>query len=249
MTDHLHEQAENQSPSDVYPAIRVLIADDHPIVRSGIASSLAPCADLQVVAQAGTGEEAVRLSRELRPDVVLMDLMMPGEGGLAAIRLLHQEFSEVQIIALTSFREGDLVEEALVAGAIGYLLKDVAEDELIKAIRLAHQGVPTLAPAAGQALVKMVSSGPPGLGHDLTEREQQVLSLMAQGLSNQQIADQLVITPATVKFHARSIRSKLGTASRTETVVLALQHHLVPSPPSSGTSGRYTVLGLPSPFG
>jgi two-component system, NarL family, response regulator LiaR len=249
MTDHLHEQAENQSPHDVYPAIRVLIADDHPIVRSGIASSLAPCADLEVVARAGTGEEAVRLCRELRPDVVLMDLMMPGEGGLAAIRLLHQEFPEVQILALTSFREGDLVEEALVAGAIGYLLKDVAEDELIKAIRLAHQGVPTLAPAAGQALVKMVSSGPPGLGHDLTEREQQVLSLMAQGLSNQQIADQLVITPATVKFHARSIRSKLGTASRTETVVLALQHHLVPTRPEAGPTGRYSALGSPSPLG
>jgi NarL family two-component system response regulator LiaR len=249
MTDHPLTQAENQPPPDVYPVIRILIADDHPIVRGGIASSLAPCADLQVVAQVGTGEEAVRLSRELHPDVVLMDLMMPGEGGLAAIRLLHQEFPELQILALTSFREGDLVEEALVAGAIGYLLKDVAEDELIKAIRLAHQGVPTLAPAAGQALVKMVSSGPPGLGHDLTEREQQVLTLMAQGLSNQQIADQLVITPATVKFHARSIRSKLGTASRTETVVLALQHHLVPTPPSSGPTGRYQALGSPSPFG
>ncbi|MGO8946127.1 MAG: response regulator [Ktedonobacterales bacterium] len=227
MTEDLNEQAENQSPAPMYHTIRILIADDHPIVRRGIGYTLSSLDDLEVVGQASTGEEAVALSRELHPDVVLMDLMMPGEGGLAAIRSLHQEFPEIQIIALTSFREGNLVEESLVAGAIGYLLKDVAEDELVKAIRLAHQGVPTLAPAAGQALVKMVSSGPPALGHDLTEREQQVLTLMAQGLSNQQIADQLVITPATVKFHARSIRSKLGTASRTETVVLALQHHLV----------------------
>jgi two-component system, NarL family, response regulator LiaR len=228
MTDHLPEQPDchvsTPTPSHV---TRILIVDDHPIVRKGIASSLQPFDDLEVVAEASTGEEAVQVAPTLRPNVVLMDLLMPGMGGIAAIRSLHESVPELQIIALTSFREGSLVEEALVAGAIGYLLKDVAVDELVKAVRLAQQGVPTLAPAAGQALVKMVASSPPALGHDLTDREQQVLSLMARGLSNQQIADQLVITPATVKFHTRSIRSKLGTGSRTETVVLALQHHLV----------------------
>jgi len=228
MTDHLPEQSDWQVPlPEPRQNTRILIVDDHPIVRRGIASSLQPFEDLEVVAEATTGEEAVQVAQTLHPNVVLMDLLMPGMGGIPAIRTLHETVPEVQIIALTSFREGSLVEEALVAGAIGYLLKDVAVDELVKAVRLAHQGVPTLAPAAGQALVKMVASGPPALGHDLTEREQQVLSLMAKGLSNQQIADQLVITPATVKFHTRSIRSKLGTGSRTETVVLALQHHLV----------------------
>jgi NarL family two-component system response regulator LiaR len=229
MTEQLPEQPDQHVslPPAVY-ATRILIVDDHPIVRRGIASSLQPFEDLEVVAEASTGEEAVQVAQALHPSVVLMDLLMPGMGGIAAIRTLHDTVPDLQIIALTSFREGSLVEEALVAGAIGYLLKDVAVDELVKAVRLAQQGVPTLAPAAGQALVKMVASGPPALGHDLTEREQQVLTLMAKGLSNQQIADQLVITPATVKFHTRSIRSKLGTGSRTETVVLALQHHLVP---------------------
>jgi len=244
MNDHPNEQAENQSAIPTFHATRILIVDDHPIVRNGIASSLEPFDDLEVIARACTGEEALKLCEELHPDVVLMDLLMPGMGGIATIRLLHEAHPMIQTIALTSFREGSLVEEALVAGAIGYLLKDVAEDELVKAIRLAHQGVPTLAPAAGQALVKMVASGPPALGHDLTDREQQVLALMAQGLSNQQIADQLVITPATVKFHTRSIRSKLGTASRTETVVLALQHHLV-----AGNHRTNGSSGPPSPLG
>jgi two-component system, NarL family, response regulator LiaR len=231
--EHLNDQIDLSLPVQIQQrrATRILIADDHPIVRRGIASSLQPFEDLDVVAEADTGELAVELAGDVRPDVVLMDLLMPGMGGIAAIRALREMFPETQVIALTSFREGHLVEEALLAGAIGYLLKDVAVDDLVKAVRLAHQGVPTLAPAAGQALVKMVASGPPALGHDLTEREKQVLTLMAKGLSNQQIADQLVITPATVKFHTRSIRSKLGTASRTETVILALQHHLVPGKP------------------
>ena len=196
MTDHLPEQSDWQVPPATERQVtRILIVDDHPIVRKGIAFSLQPFEDLEVVAEASTGEEAVQVAQTLHPNVVLIDLLMPGMGGIAAIRSLHESQSRrLQFIALTSFREGSLVEEALVAGAIGYLLKDVAVDELVKAVRLAHQGVPTLAPAAGQALVKMVASGPPALGHDLTDREQQVLALMAKGLSNQQIADQLVIT-------------------------------------------------------
>jgi NarL family two-component system response regulator LiaR len=205
--------------------------DDHVVVRNGVTFSLLAYADLEVVAQASTGEEALRVCMESDPlpDVVLMDLLMPGMGGVAAIQALHADYPQIQIIALTSFQEGSLVEEALQAGAIGYLLKDVAVDDLAKAIRLAARGMPILAPAAAQALVHTVVRRPPAIGHDLTEREREVLGLLTEGLSNQQIAERMVITPATVKFHTRSIRSKLGTSSRTETVVLALHHKLVPS--------------------
>jgi NarL family two-component system response regulator LiaR len=214
------------------PAIRIVIADDHPIVRKGIAYSLSPFDDLAVVGQARTGEEALQLCQELQPDVVLMDLKMPGQGGVAAIRSLKESLPKVHTIALTNFREGELVQEAIASGAIGYLLKDVAEEELAKAIRLAYQGVPTLAPAAGQALVVRVANASPPLGHDLTRRERQVLALLVQAHSNQEIADELVIAPPTVKFHIRRIRSKLGTSNRTDTVVLALQHQL------AGTSSQ-----------
>jgi len=218
---------------DVKHPTRVLIVDDHTVVRNGIAFSLQAFPDIEVVAQATTGEQALQICVEAEdtalPSVVLMDIMMPGMGGVAAIRELHTNYPQVQIIALTSFQEGSLVEEALQAGAIGYLLKDVAIEELAKAIRVASRGIPILAPAAAQALVHTVVRRPPPIGQDLTEREREVLGLLAEGLSNQQIANRLVITPATVKFHTRSIRSKLGTASRTETVVVALNYHLVPA--------------------
>ena len=184
--------------------------------------------DLRVVGQASSGEEGVRLAAELAPDVVLMDLVMPGMGGVAAIRALHEAAPHLPVLALTSYQEGDLVQEALQAGALSYLLKDIEADELAKAIRLARRGLPMLAAAAAQAVVRAVASRPPALGHDLTEREREVLALLTEGLSNQDIADRLVITPATVKFHTRSIRSKLFASSRTEIVSIALRHHLVP---------------------
>ncbi len=213
------------------PPTRVLIVDDHVLIRNGIALSLLAYPDFEIIAEATTGEEALNFCAEAEelPDVVLMDLLMPGMGGVAAIRTLHAAYPQVQVIALTGFQEGGLVEEALQAGAIGYLLKDVAIDDLAKAIRLAARGMPTLAPAAAQALVHTVVRRPPPLGQDLTDREREVLALLSEGLSNQQIAERLVITSATVKFHTRSIRSKLGTSSRTETVALALNNHLVPS--------------------
>lgn len=225
VTKGVAEEAEN----DTLPMIRLLIVDDHSVVRSGIAFSLLACTDMEVIAQASTGEEAIQFCAEAEklPDVVLMDLMMPGMGGVAAIRALHTEHPTIQIIALTSFQEGSFVEDALQAGATGYLLKDATVEELSKAIRLARHGVPILAPAAAQALVHTVVRRPPPLGQDLTEREREVLTLMAEGLSNQEIAERMVITPATVKFHTRGIRSKLGTSTRTETVVLAITNHLV----------------------
>lgn len=206
--------------------IRVMIVDDHAVVRSGLAAFLSICDDLELVADARSGEEAVRLCRREHPDVVLMDLMMPGMDGADATRAIRAECPDVQVIALTSFKEEDLVQRALQAGAIGYLLKNVGADELADAIRKAHEGRPTLAPEAAQALIRTATQ-PPRLGHDLTARELEVLTLMAEGLSNPEIADRLIVSKSTVKFHVSSILSKLQAASRTEAVALALQHRLV----------------------
>ncbi len=206
---------------------RLLVVDDHMVVRKGIAFSLLACDDIELVGEAESGDEALDLCRSVHPDVVLMDIKMPGTGGLAAIRAIRDAWPDAQVIALTSFQEGDLVRDALQAGAIGYLLKDVSVDDLAKSVRLAHRGMPLLAPAAAQALVRSVADHLPHVGADLTDREREVLALLAEGLSNLQIAERLVISPATVKFHVRSIRSKLGTTNRTETVVLALRQHIV----------------------
>lgn len=207
--------------------VRLMIVDDHTILRRGVVASLADSHDIEVVAEAGSGEEALELCRTVTPDVALIDLVMPGMNGIETIHAMHGSYPDIQCIAFTSFRDEGKVEEALRAGAISYLLKDVETDELAKAIRLASQGVPMLAPAATQSLVYALAHRQPKLGHDLTERERQVLALLTSGFSNQHIAEQLVITPATVKFHTRSIRHKLGTSSRTETAILALQHHII----------------------
>lgn len=209
---------------------RVMVVDDHAVVRNGITFSLTAFDDIKIVGEASTGESALALCEQLQPDVAIVDLLLPGMGGVATIRAMHETCPNVQVIALTSVPDGTLVQEALLAGATSFLLKDIAIDELAKAVQLAHRGVPTLAPGAARALVKAVADHTPRFGHDLTEREQEVLGLLAEGFSNLRIAEQLVITPATVKFHARGIRSKLGTSSRTETVLVALQHHLVPAP-------------------
>ena len=222
-----NDKAESGTP----PMIRVLVVDDHPVVRTGIALSLLAYTDIEVVGQAKTGEDAIRYCAEAEPehlpDVVLMDLIMPGMGGVAAIRALRIEYPNMRIVALTSSQERSLVEETLQAGAIGYLIKDAIVDELAEAIRQASRGMSTLAPFAHKVIV-CGPRRPPQLGHDLTDREREVLVLLVTGLPNKEIAKRLVITLATVKFHARSIRNKLGTSNRTETVVLALTHHLVP---------------------
>jgi len=207
--------------------IRLMVVDDHAVLRRGVIASLADFADIAVVAEAANGEDALVLCETVMPDVVLIDLMMPGMGGIEAIQALHTLCPDAHLVAFTSYRDEALVEEALRAGAISYLLKDVAPDELAKAIRLANQGMPVLAPAATQSLVHALAQRQPKLGYDLTERERQVLTLLAEGLSNQSIAERLVITPATVKFHTSSIRHKLGTTSRTETAIIALQNHLI----------------------
>lgn len=208
------------------PPIRVMLVDDHTMVRRGLATILKVFDDLELAGEAANGEDAIQLCTQVLPDVVLMDMVMPDMDGVTATRAIRQQFPEVQVIALTSFKDRGLVQEALQAGAIGYLLKDVSADALAQAIRAAHAGRATLSPEAAQALVQAAAQ-PPTPGHDLTERERDVLILMVEGLNNTQIADRLVVSPSTIKSHVSHILAKLGVASRTEAAALAVRHGLV----------------------
>jgi len=206
--------------------IRVLIVDDHKVVRSGLATFLRAFRDLELVGQAANGREAVLLAERERPDVVLMDLMMPEMDGAAATKAIRERCPETQVVALTSFKEDEMVKNVLQAGAIGYLLKDVGADELASAIRSARAGTPTLSPEATAVLLQTART-PRRPGHDLSTREREVLTLMVEGLNNRGIADRLVISPTTAKFHVSAILGKLGVENRTEAVALAVQHRLV----------------------
>jgi two-component system, NarL family, response regulator LiaR len=206
--------------------IRVLLVDDHTMVRRGLVTFLKVFDDLQLAGEAENGAEAIQRCAEIGPDVVLMDMVMPGMDGVSATRAIRQQFPQVQVIALTSFKEGQLIQNALEAGAIGYLLKDVSADELARAIRAAHAGRATLSPEAAQALVQAANQ-PPARGLDLTEREREVLALMIEGLNNTQIAARLTVSPSTIKSHVSNILSKLGVTSRTEAVTFALRQKLV----------------------
>lgn len=206
--------------------IRVMVVDDHAVVRSGLKAFLMVFDDLELVGEASSGQEAVQVAENALPDVILMDLVMPGMDGAATTKAIRIRLPGVQVVALTSFREDELVKNALQAGAIGYLLKNVGADELADAIRSAYAGRPTLSPEAAQVLIQ-ASRQPPQPGYDLTDREREVLALLVKGMSNNEIADRLVVSRSTVKFHVSSILSKLGVTSRTEAVALALNHKLV----------------------
>jgi len=209
--------------------IRVLIVDDHGVVRSGLAAFLLAFDDLELVGEAGGGKDAVRLCAQIRPDVVLMDLLMPDMDGATASQIIRQQYPDIKIIALTSFREHELVQAVLQAGAIGYLLKNVTADELANAVRAAYAGRPTLAPEVTEALMYGITH-PSVPGPSLTAREREVLALMVKGLSNAEIAVQLTVSHSTIKFYVSSILAKLHVASRVEAVALAVERHLVMRP-------------------
>lgn len=209
-------------------AIRVMIVDDHLMVRDGLKVFLSTYDDLEVVAEADDGGQAVQLIPQVQPDVVLMDVLMPKMDGPTATALIRASYPDIQVIALTSFVEEDLVQQALQSGAIGYLLKDVRADKLADAIRAAHQGRATIDATAAQVLVQSARQ-PPQLGQDLTAREREVLALLVNGMTNKEIAKELTLSMGTVRLHVSNILSKLRASNRTEAATLALQHKLIPS--------------------
>ncbi len=206
--------------------IRILIVDDHAVVRSGLERFLLVNKDFSLVAEAEDGAEAVQMAARYQPDVVLMDLVMPGGDGITAIREIHQKFPGVKIIALTSFSDQNLILGALQAGAIGYLQKNITAAELADAIRAVYAGRTTLS-AEALAVLANASAQPPMAANELTERERDVLRAMAEGMSNNEIAEKLFISVGTVKFHISNIFQKLGINSRVEAVKLAIELKLV----------------------
>lgn len=206
--------------------IRVLVVDDHTVVRRGLSAFMDAFDDLELVGEAASGEEALRLCIELKPDVVLMDLVMPGMDGVTATSAIRKHCPDTQVIALTSFGELERIKAAAEAGAIGYLLKDVSAEQLATAIRDAVAGLYRLAPQAAKVLIEATIEQA-HLGNDLTKREREVLGLMVKGLKNTEIAEHLVISNSTVKFHISSIMYKLGVDNRTEAVAIGLKYHLI----------------------
>jgi two-component system, NarL family, response regulator LiaR len=206
--------------------IKVVVVDDHELVRSGVEMSLELHPDLVIVAQASTGEDAVAVCEATRPDVVLMDLVLPGMDGVQATAEILSRVPTTRVLALTTFSDPDLIQRAVKAGATGYVLKNVSANELAKAIRQTHAGVPALAPEVAEVLMQALTApAPPGAL--LTEREREVLALIAEGLTNAEIADRLVLALSTVKTHVSSILTKLGASGRAEVVAIALRDHLI----------------------
>jgi NarL family two-component system response regulator LiaR len=210
--------------------IRVLIVDDHPMVLDGLQLFISLSAGMECVGQAQSGEEAILLCEKLKPDVILMDLVMPGMGGIEAIKAIRRRDSGVQIVALTSFAEPEQVQQALKAGAIGYVLKNVRAAELANAIRSAQARRSVMAPEATEALVQAMHRDA-SVGVELSERELAVLGLIVEGLTNAEIAARLWIVESTVRFHVSNILSKLGARNRAEAVRLAIEQKLIPRPP------------------
>jgi NarL family two-component system response regulator LiaR len=206
--------------------IRVLIVDDHLLMRDGLELLVSTFEDVIVVGTAEDGEQAVALCAQTQPDVVLMDIVMPVMDGPAATAQIRTRYPQIQVIALTSFVEEELIQRSIQAGAIGFLLKNASADQLSQAIRAAAGGQPTLDPAATQVLLRgATASAAPG--RDLTERERQVLALLVEGKTNKAIAEELILSPGTVRVYVSNILAKLGVGNRTEAVALAIHHGLV----------------------
>lgn len=209
--------------SNVDP-IRVMIVDDHGMVRRGLTAYLSSEADISVVAEARDGQEAIQVCENLQPDVILMDLIMPELGGVAAIRIINNRWPQIRIVALTSFQEKELVQDALKAGALSYLLKNVSGKDLAAAIRDSYAGRPMLAKEAVDALIRMDDDD---LGKDLTLREREVLRLLCKGLTNPEIALQLSVSRSTVKAHVSNILTKLAVSNRAEAIALAIEKKIL----------------------
>jgi two-component system, NarL family, response regulator LiaR len=210
---------------NVQSPIRIMLVDDHDMVRRGLAVFLLAHEDFKLVGEATNGLEAVEKCAELRPDVILMDLMMPVMDGVTAIREIRKNYPETQVVALTSFGDETLVELSIQAGAIGYLFKNATVEELASAIRAAHAGLTTLAPEATRVLIRK-NTNPSSLGQNLTEREREVLRLLVTGRNNPEIAQDMNLSRSTVKTHVSHILEKLGASNRLEAVMLAIQHKL-----------------------
>lgn len=206
--------------------IRILVADDHPIVRQGLSVVLTAQPDMELVAEATNGEEAVHLSQKTKPDVIIMDLMMPIKDGLTAITEIDQLNLDAQVLVLTSFPEDDLVFDAIKAGAMGFLLKDSPPEELLQAIRAVYNGNSALHPSIARKLMQEIKRPPefsPAVD-PLTPRELDVLQCLAQGLSNREIAVELNVSIRTVTTHVRNILDKLHLANRTQAAIYARDH-------------------------
>jgi NarL family two-component system response regulator LiaR len=209
---------------EIASLIRVMIVDDHPLVLDGLKFSLHLATDIELVGQAGSGLDAVRLCAKWRPDVILMDVMLPDMDGISATETILQQCPRTKVLILSALSNKDLIQRAIKAGVTGYLLKTIKPLDLIAAIRLAQGGHSTLAPVALQALLRQP---PDEVGRDLTQREREVLALLVSGVSNEEMAGRLVLSPSTVRTHISNIFAKLGAANRAEAAALAIKHRLI----------------------
>ena len=206
--------------------IKVMVVDDHPIVRDGLRNMLLAFDDLELIWEAENGIEALACCRQKTPDVILMDILMPVMDGIQATQQIHEQFPGVKIIILTNSPEDKHVQKTLQAGAAGYLIKNASIDTLAEAVRSAYLGQPVLAPEAAASLIR-IKAGPRKPGSDLSERELEVLALVAQGLSNEEIAERLVISPATARHHVSACLQKLDAANRAQAAALAVKYGLI----------------------
>jgi NarL family two-component system response regulator LiaR len=209
--------------------IRVLLVDDQPIIRVGIEVALSTFPDIRVVGHAHDGEHALAMCAKLQPTVILMDLRMPLVNGVEATRRIRSQFPNIQVIIFTSFQEEGMVQQALQAGAIGYLLKDASAHNIAAAVRTAAAGKRTLSPEIMDVLVHAVTQPSTAKIYDLSERELEVLLHMVEGLTNPEIAVKLIVSVNTVRHHVRTILSKLDVTNRTTAVRLAIEKHLIPA--------------------